>query len=102
MMKWYEVWRENGDGVSIMTLEEGEAKQFMERGLLSSSAQLQFRLHTDTYEEALAVLHIKLGDAPYVPEGKPAHCPNGCGGVFYAAGYSECPNCGCIILYFII
>ena len=95
-MKWYEVWEDDEDGLSISALKEGEIEDEKRRGLIPQSARLRFRLHVDTYEEALAVRNIKLGWAPYVPEGKPAHCPNGCGGVFYPAGYCECPNCGVI------
>ena len=97
MMKWYEVWQDDeGDCISRVTLKEGEIQEYKDRGLVSQSARLRFRLHTDTYEEALAVLSIKLGETPYLPEGRPADCPNGCGGVFYPAGYCECPNCGVI------
>jgi hypothetical protein len=66
------------------------------RGLLDPKSKLMFRIQAETYEEALAVKNVKLGWSPYFPNGEPAFCPNGCGGVFYPAGFHECPNCGLI------
>jgi hypothetical protein len=98
MIKTYEVWNleyEDGGGmISLGTTQQMDDER--SRGLLDPRSELMFRIQAETYEEAKAVQNIKLGWSPYVPNGKPAYCPNGCGGVFYPAGYHECPNCGLI------
>jgi Immunity protein 8 len=98
MIKTNELWNlEYEDGGGMLSL--GTAEQMNDqrsKGLLDPKSSLLFRIQAETYEEAKAVQNIKLGWSPYVPNGKPASCPNGCGGVFYPAGYHECPNCGLI------
>jgi|SRR5215469_5061657 len=95
MRKTYEVWAE-GDApdCTIITLATAEAIQEQRaKGLLSASAKLRYRIDADTWEEAMAVHHIKMGWSPYQP-GKAQPCPNDCGAVFYPERSGECPNCG--------
>jgi hypothetical protein len=97
-MKSYEVWideDENGTMLSLGTNDQIQEER--SKGLLGANPRLLFRIQADTYEEALAVRNVKLGWSPYTPNGGPADCPNGCGGIFYPAGYAECPNCGVIL-----
>ena len=91
MRKTYEAWTEENS----MTFSDLDGLQDQRlKGLLSAEAKLLHRIEADTPEEALAVHHIKLGYSPFVPMGKPAPCPKGCGAVFYPEGSGECSNCG--------
>ena len=82
MRKTYEMWEEFKEGISIHFLQKGGAQALQKKRMLDPSATLKLRVQADTYEEALALFYMKLGWAPYVPNGDPAPCPNGCGGVF--------------------
>lgn len=46
-----------------------------------------------TSEEAMSVHFLRLGWAPYRPEGEPAPCPR-CGSIYYPNGSAECWKCG--------
>jgi hypothetical protein len=96
MKKVFEAWSEgHGEKWEAMTLATPDVVgEMMDRGLLSRSALLKFRIEADTIEEAKAVQHIKMGWPPFRPNGKAAPCPNLCGAVYYPEGSGECPNCG--------
>ncbi len=96
MRKVYEAWAEE-DGGSWSSIAFGPIEGIEEqraKGLLDPHAKLRYRIEADTFEEALAVHHIKMGWSPFQPAGEPKPCPNSCGGVFYPEGSGECPNCG--------
>ena len=65
-------------------------------GGLGSAAKLLHRIDADTPEEAMAVHHIKMGWAPFIPSGEAARCPRGCGACYYPQGSGQCPNCGLV------
>lgn len=96
MRRTYEAWAErdgpNWTSITLSTLEGIEEQRA--NGLLPASAELRYRIDADTFEEAMAVHHIKMGWSPYQPLGKAQSCPNHCGAVFYPEGNGECPNCG--------
>jgi hypothetical protein len=98
MKKVYEAWEEEDVRTGTwgaMTLGTVESIQEQRtKGLLAPNAKLRYRFEADTLEEALAVHHIKMGWSTFQPAGKPAPCPNACGGFFYPEGSGECPNCG--------
>jgi len=92
MPKTYEAWIDEEEGV--VTLGDLENVQWQRsKGLLKATRMLH-RIEADTPEEAHAVHNIKMGWEPYVPIGKPAPCPRGCGGFYYPEGSGECPKCG--------
>ena len=91
MKKAYEGWAAKGS--VTFTLAEN-IPDLRQRGLLEPDAKFLHRIDADTFEEALAVHHLRIGREPYRPMGKPAQCPNGCGAYFYPEGSGECPNCG--------
>ena len=94
MKKIYEAWgEEEGDPGSTFASAEN-IQDMRTRGILSKDAKVVYRIEADTWEEAMAAHYIKQGRSPYVPEGEPSKCPNGCGGWFYPEGSGECPNCG--------
>jgi hypothetical protein len=95
MKKTYEAWAEIKDGVwSNLAFATTETiQEHKTRGLLASDSRLLHRVEADTWEEACAVHHLKMGWKPYDP-GKPAPCPRNCGSTYYPEGSGECPNCG--------
>lgn len=92
-MTSYEAWHDEQECSITLATSEGIQQQLSLR-LLSERAKLLHRIEADTYEEAMAVHHIKMGWEPYVPAGEPRECPKGCGAMFYPEGSGECPNCG--------
>lgn len=96
MRKIYEAWAEGDDpnwkSISLATREGIEEQRA--KGLLAPNAKLRYRIEADTFEEALAIHHIKMGWSPFQPAGKAEPCPHSCGALFYPEGSGECPNCG--------
>src|SRR5882724_489413 len=83
MVKTYEVWIDkdvDGSMLSSGTAEQMEDQR--SKGLLGAKPRLLFTIQAETYEEMLAVRNIQLGWSPYVPNGRPAHCPT-CSAIFY-------------------
>ncbi len=93
MLRVFEAWADDAGG-SITFAEADEIAVLQSRGLLAATARLIHRVHTETYEEAQAVHHVKMGWSPYKPLGLAADCPKGGGAQYYPAGSGECPNCG--------
>jgi len=62
-------------------------------GLLAPDAQLAWEIEAETWEEAMAIHHLRAGFEPYVPAGAPFACPS-CGAWTYPAGSGECWKCG--------
>lgn len=82
----YSIWID--DNSIICTASEGSAQY------LTSEAKLISTFDADTWEEACAIYHLRLGFEPYVPQGKAVKCPNKCGVYFYPEGSGTCPHCG--------
>lgn len=94
MKKVYEAWRDEGDS-TVTTFAPPEAvEQERAAGEISDKAVLLHRVEADTFEEAMAVHHIKMGWEPFMPMGEAKECPKGCGAMFYPEGSGQCPNCG--------
>ncbi|HEV2799816.1 MAG TPA: hypothetical protein VGW12_04930 [Pyrinomonadaceae bacterium] len=94
MKKVYEAWRDEQNS-TITTFAPPEAiEQERAAGEISGKAVFLYRVEADTFEEAMAVHHIKMGWEPFVPMGEAEECPRGCGVTFYPEGSGECPNCG--------
>jgi hypothetical protein len=91
MKKVYESWVKDGD--STLALAEN-IEDLRSRGLVPADARLRYRIEAATFEEAMAIDHLRKGYNPYQPAGKPALCPNGCGCYFYPEGSGDCPLCG--------
>ena len=95
MKKVYEAWRDEAN-CSITFAPLAAIEEERARGGISDKAILLYRLEADTFEEAMAVHHIKMGWRPFVPMGEARECPKGCGAMFYPESSGECPNCGSI------
>lgn len=93
MKKIFEAWHDEDKCCITFAPPEGIAEE-RASGDISEGAVFLYRVEADTFEEAMAVHHIKMGWRPYVPMGEAAECPRGCGAMFYPQSSGECPNCG--------
>ncbi len=53
---------------------------------------LLWHIEVGSYEEAMAIRNLRLGYAPYVPQGTSAPCPV-CDAIYYPQGSAQCWNC---------
>jgi len=61
----------------------------------TAGSLLLYEFEAATWEEAMAVHHIRMGWRPYVPEGEAEVCPvHGGYVVFYPDGSGTCWKCG--------
>lgn len=86
MKKRFIAWSDSTDDGIGMTIEENFKP--------SATSTILYEIEADTWEEAQAVHHVKMGWGPYLPGGNPAPCPNDCGSIYYPEGSGECPGCG--------
>jgi hypothetical protein len=87
----FEAWE---DEESVMLSTPNAVSDHKLKGLFIGKEKLLYKIEADTYEEAMAVHHIKMGWEPYKPMGDPQLCPNSCGSYYYPEGSGECPKCG--------
>lgn len=80
------VFDENGD--SVMTT----INKFAELYKNNKKLKQRYNFITSSWEEAMAIYHLREGLEPYKPEGEPSKCPK-CGSWFYPKGSGECWNC---------
>ena len=91
MKSEYEAW---SDGEQVSFASPDAIRKEIESGVLGQEARLLHLVVADTWEEAMAVHHIKVGWEPYKPEGPAEPCPKGCGSYYYPKGSGQCPKCG--------
>lgn len=87
----FEVWE---DDESVMLSTPENILEHKKNGLFVGRPKLLYKIEADTYEEAMAIHHIKSGLEPYKPLGKAELCPNNCGSFYYPSGSGVCPKCG--------
>lgn len=75
------------------TLVSGEGPPTFNDGSLEPNCeQLFWRIEAATWEEAMAIYHLRQGWEPYRPEGKAEPCPD-CGALNYPEGSGQCWQC---------
>jgi hypothetical protein len=88
----YECWLDPADnGTHLSTLQN--AREHRKRGQLSEAATLSYAIVAESWEEAMAIHHVRQGWAPYVPMGDAVPCPN-CASPYYPLGSGGCWRCG--------
>jgi len=92
MASTFEAWRDPSDG-SVAFAPRREIHQLRTKGLLSPDAVRLYAVEAATYEEAMAVHHLRMGWEPYRPVGTASPCPK-CGAQVYAGGSGQCWQCG--------
>lgn len=90
-MTIYEAWSASENQMTISTAT-GIAKQ-QASGILKADAELLYRFEAATWEEAMAIHHLRQGWEPYIPSGESKSCPK-CGSIFYPEGSGQCWRCG--------
>lgn len=92
-MRSYEIWQDPRDGSFTVATVEGIADH-RQKGLLTAEARCLQHFEAASWEEAMAIYHLRMGFEPYQPNGDAEPCPNNCGAHYYPKGSGECPNCG--------
>lgn len=91
----YQCWFDPKDNcVSLTPISNVQAER--DRGALSDAATLHYEIIAETFEEAMAIHHLRQGWAPYVPMGEVALCPK-CAAPYYPLGSGDCWRCGKIV-----
>lgn len=87
----FEAWT-NPDETELTVFAADDDEQ--RRSQLREDSLLMYVIEAATWEEAMAVHHIRQGWEPYDPGGEAAPCPNGCGALYYPQGSGMCRICG--------
>jgi hypothetical protein len=81
------------DAQSPCTLASGEDPPCFKDGTPEPDCeQLFWRIEAATWEEAMAIYHLRQGWEPYNPGVKAMPCPK-CGSLFYPEGSGQCWKC---------
>lgn len=82
-LKKYEVW-EDVEGNLLLCTPGPKLTSYKVRKLCYIEAQ--------TWEEACAIYHLRMGFEPYKPDGEAESCPK-CSMLYYPLSSGECWNC---------
>jgi len=85
----FEAW-ETEDGACFFPSDQLRAQQSNPATKLTRKL---FEVDAHTFEEALAIYHLRMGWEPFQPEGDGEPCPK-CAAMFYPKGSGECWRCG--------
>jgi hypothetical protein len=86
----FEAWQDPEGDTTFAT--SASISELRTKRLLSDSAVLLYSVEASSWEEAMAVHHLRMGYEPYKPLGKPAPCSN-CGALVYVEGSGQCWRC---------
>jgi hypothetical protein len=86
----FEAWLDPEGDVTFASA--ASAAERRAKGLLADSAVLLYVVEADTWEEAMAVHHLRMGYQPYRPLGSATPCPR-CRALIYSEGSGECWRC---------
>lgn len=92
MKRTYSAWgvKEEGDARCLV---QGEGPPRYANGEVDTYCpDFYFKFEANSWEEAMAIYHLRQGWEPYKPNGNPAPCPS-CGAVYYPEGSGQCWRC---------
>ena len=94
-LKKYSVWSLDRDdeGEDICLVEGEDIPRYANGTPQSDDNSLKFVIHACSLEEAMAVMHIRLGWEPWKPLGKSEECPS-CNQMYWPDSFGICWNCG--------
>src|SRR5437867_11496871 len=69
MKRTFEAWQDS-DGLSMTFAPRDSIQELRDKNLLAHNATLLLSVDADSYEEAMAIYHLRMGWAPYRPEGE--------------------------------
>ena len=74
------------------TIISGEEPPKFKNGVRQPDCEKLFwRIEAATWEEAMAIYHLRQGWEPYKPDVKAEPCPD-CGALYYPEGSGQCPH----------
>jgi hypothetical protein len=93
MKRAYSAWGVKEEG-EARCLVQGEVPPRFANGVIDTYCpDLHFTFEANSWEEAMAIYHLRQGWEPYRPNGNPAACPS-CDAVYYPSGSGQCWRCG--------
>jgi hypothetical protein len=88
-LRRYQAWRDPAEGsVRYWRTDWGLSPPDMD-----ASAELLWEFDASNDEEAMSIHFVRLGWAPYRPNGNASNCPT-CGSTYYPEGSGQCWKCG--------
>lgn len=92
MKRIYSAWGEK-ENSEARCLVEGEGPPRFANGEIDRTCpDLCFYIEANSWEEAMAIYHLRQGWEPYRPMGEAAKCPS-CGAIYYPEGSGQCWRC---------
>ena len=90
--KTYSAWGEK-ESEDANCLVEGEGPPCFANGEVDeTSSEFFFKIYAASWEEAMAIYHLRQGWEPYNPNGEPKQCPS-CNAIYYPEGSGQCWKC---------
>jgi hypothetical protein len=92
MKRLYSAWGKKEKGEADCLIEGEGPPRFANGKLDTSSLDFYFFIEANTWEEAMAIYHLRQGWEPYRTNASPANCPD-CGAIYYPEGSAQCWRC---------
>ena len=94
-LRRFSVWKSNeGGGVDEIAMTTGgDIPRFANGTPVSDENTLLFTIDARTWDEAKAIMNLRLGWEPYRPLGEPQDCPR-CSSKYWPESYGECWSWG--------
>lgn len=91
MMRIFTSWGSKDDEYPHTVVSGEGPPQFKDGTLFPDCEQLFWRIEAATWEEAMAIFHLRRGWESYKP-GRAEPCPD-CGALYYPEGSGQCWQC---------
>jgi len=88
----YTAWGLEIDLVPFMLIGGTKPLMFNDGTIDPDCQKMFYSISACTWEEAMAIYHLRQGWEPYRPEGKASNCPE-CGVFHYSLGSGQCWSC---------
>ncbi|MEM5733839.1 hypothetical protein AAEI00_19320 [Shewanella algae] len=88
----YSAWALKGEKIAHTIVAGEEPFKFADGSIDKDCEERLYIIEAETYEEAMAIYHLRQGWEPYLPIGKPEPCPS-CGSTIYPGSSGECWKC---------
>jgi hypothetical protein len=92
MKKIYTAWGLNNETLPHMLVGGEDPVTYANGEKDPECEKIFWQIEASTWEEAMAIHHLRQGFEPYKPMGKAEPCPK-CGALFYPQGGGECWSC---------
>ena len=92
-MRVFTAWGGEGDLFATTVISGEGPPRFANGTLMEECEQFFWRIEVGSFEEALAIHHLRRGWERFQPVGGAAPC-RGCGSLHYTLDSGECWRCG--------